>query len=427
MVETSEDNTLPPVSAEAPCGPDLDAEGDAEYMNFMAGTEGQLPAAFYTFDRKSIDFPAVFNSATKLLARTHDLRLLVLMAKLAILNRDLDGFAHWLVVTATLLEDHWDDAHPRGEGGDFASRGAQLATLEDAPVVLLPLQNTPLAETRDGAVTFRSQLIVLGENKPREGETAPNSSTIEKILSNCEIPHLMQTLAILQSVKASTTQIRSVWLERAGFDNAPSFDALTLLVDRILTFIQTAVAARDPSALEPAPAEDPQAPGEPAASAAPSQFATLADVDAALGAALGYFETREPSSAAVLLIGQARHLLGRNLYEVMKILVPAHAEKARIHVGADASFIIPVSAIAGKASLAGSFEQTVSEPAATRAGAIALIDSVAAHLRRAEPSSPLPWLLERAKTLAPRDFLGLLKDVLTEKAITEMKAGSEKS
>ena len=27
---------LAPVSEEAPCGPDLDAEGDAEFMNFMA-------------------------------------------------------------------------------------------------------------------------------------------------------------------------------------------------------------------------------------------------------------------------------------------------------------------------------------------------------------------------------------------------------
>ena len=38
---------LAPVSADAPCGPDLDAEGDPEFMNFMAAIEGQLPAAFF--------------------------------------------------------------------------------------------------------------------------------------------------------------------------------------------------------------------------------------------------------------------------------------------------------------------------------------------------------------------------------------------
>jgi type VI secretion system protein ImpA len=423
MAEAPDDaDTLPPVSAEAPCGPDLDAEGDAEYMNFMAGADGQLPAAFYSFDRKNVDFAALFDKAGKLLTRTHDLRLVVLVAKFSILNRDFDGFAHWLAVAARLLRDHWDDVHPRGEEGDFAARSAQLATLEDAPVILLPLQNTPLAETRDGVLTFRSQLIALGEIKLREGEAQPNSSAIEKILLNVDMARLTQTVANLQSVKASIAQIRSIWLDRAGFDNAPNFEALTPLVDRILTFVQTNIAKRDPSLGEPPPADGSEASREVTAGA-PSQFASLPDVDAALASALAYFENVEPSSAAVLLIGQARNLLGRNLYEVMKVLAPAHADNARVFVGADTSFTVPVNAIAAKPSLAETFERASPEPAVSRAAAIALIESVATHLRRVEPSSPLPWLLDRAKALASRDFISLLKDLLSEDIITQMKSG----
>jgi type VI secretion system protein ImpA len=96
---------LAPISEAAPCGPDLDAEGDAEYLNFMAATEGQLPDAFFSFDRKSVDFVAANASGEKLLARSHDIRLLVLMAKLAILNRDLSGFAQQLAVAARLVAD----------------------------------------------------------------------------------------------------------------------------------------------------------------------------------------------------------------------------------------------------------------------------------------------------------------------------------
>ena len=41
MVETlDESNALPPVAAEDPCGPDLDLEGDAEFLNFIASTGG---------------------------------------------------------------------------------------------------------------------------------------------------------------------------------------------------------------------------------------------------------------------------------------------------------------------------------------------------------------------------------------------------
>ena len=65
-------------------------------MNFIAATEGQLPASYYAFNRASIDFPAASQAAEKLLKRTLDLRLLALMAKLSILNRDVAGFAQRL-------------------------------------------------------------------------------------------------------------------------------------------------------------------------------------------------------------------------------------------------------------------------------------------------------------------------------------------
>ena len=143
---------LPLVSEDDPCGPDLDLEGDTEFMNFIAATEGQLPASYYAFNRASIDFAAASQAAEKLLKRTLDLRLLALMAKLSILNRDVAGFAQRIGNVAWLVKEHWEGANPRGEGEDYSGRIAQLATLEDNAVVLLPLQYAPLIETnREGA------------------------------------------------------------------------------------------------------------------------------------------------------------------------------------------------------------------------------------------------------------------------------------
>jgi len=88
-----------PVSDEEPCGPDLDLAGDPDYMNFIARTEGLLPATYFSgpegkpFDRTTIDFAAEFTTAAPLLDRTRDIRLLALLAKLFILNRELTGFA----------------------------------------------------------------------------------------------------------------------------------------------------------------------------------------------------------------------------------------------------------------------------------------------------------------------------------------------
>jgi type VI secretion system protein ImpA len=68
-------------------------------------------------------------------------------------------------------------------------------------------------------------------------------------------------------------------------------------------------------------------------------------------------------------------------------------------------------------------EKPQTEPAESRAAALALVDSVAAHLRRVEPSSPAPYLLDRAKALASRDFLSLLKELLSEDALSQLKTG----
>jgi type VI secretion system protein ImpA len=420
-----EASLLAPISVEAPCGPDLDAQGDAEFMNFMAATEGQLPAAFFSFDRKLIDFEAANAGGAKLVARSHDIRLLVLLAKLSILNRDLPAFARWLAILAQLLAEHWDEVHPRGENGDFTFRVAQLSTLDDNPVVILPLQYAPLAETqRDGVVTFRAQLAALGEVKQRESESFPSAATMDKILLGDDIARLTQTFKAVQSVKSSIAQIRAILIERVGFEQALSFEALSPLIDRMSAFLQAAVAQRDPSVAAPTQEENAAPSSEDKSPAQATAFASLADVDAALAAALGYFETMEPSSAAVLLIGQTRQLLGKNLYEVMKILTPSYADNARIFVGVDAAFTVPVSRIVAAEAATDPGDRQPASPASSRAAALSLIDSVAAHMRQVEPSSPVPYLLDRAKALASRDFLGLLRDILPEDMLADLKRGN---
>jgi type VI secretion system protein ImpA len=155
--------------------------------------------------------------------------------------------------------------------------------------------------------------------------------------------------------------------------------------------------------------------------AAPTAFASRAEVDAALAAALGYFAAAEPTSPSLLLIRQAREMLGKNLYEVMQLLAAQHADNARVSVGPDGAFSVPVKILAGAPS--SPFERAQPEPATSRAAALALIDAVAQHMQRAEPSSPVPYLLERAKNLATRDFVNLLHDVLSDEAIAALKKG----
>ena len=428
---------LTPVSPDDPCGPDLDLEGDAEFLNFVAATEGLLPTQFYAFNRESIDFPASIETAEKLLKRTLDVRVIALLAKLSILNRDVKGFARWINGLAWLLREHWDGAHPRAEGGDYSARLGQLMTLEDNAVVLMPLQYARLLESsREGAFSYRDQLVATGAAQPRsvtrfnekgEKETSIDEKfvpqkTIERLLRDVEIESLVDLVETLRGVSTALRTIKSVTIEHVGFEKAIELPKLDKLVREIGEFARGALITRDPTLAPPPEAAGATGEDEPAASAAaPSAFPTRAEVDAALASALGYFATSEPTSPALLLIRQAREMLGKNLYEVMKLLTPPHADSARVFVGPDGAFTVPVKILADAPSV--EFERAPSEPAASRAAALALIDAVAQHMRRAEPSSPVPYLLDRARNLASRDFLGLLHDVLPDDAIESLKKG----
>jgi type VI secretion system protein ImpA len=115
----------------------------------------------------------------------------------------------------------------------------------------------------------------------------------------------------------------------------------------------------------------------------------------------------------------------------MNILIPAYMEQAAFHIGADQFFDLPLEKLSNFAEVppvpgdgAGQSveESAPPEPArrytvTNRAQAIALIDQVHRYFRRSEPSSPVPMLCERARALAERDFMGVLRDVLPKDAL----------
>jgi len=280
--------------------------------------------------------------------------------------------------------------------------------------VVLPLQYATLLQTdREGPLNYRAVMVVNGEAKAREGEKLPSGAVIDRLLSNVELEALARAHATLAQLRDDLDAIAAVTMEQLGFEHAVKFDALAPLVVKMLDYMQGALARRDPS-LAPAPA----ASDADSAAGGPTSFESLTDVDAALAAALGYFLAREPSSPALLLIAQARETLGKNLYDVMRLIAPRYAENARVFVGPSDAFSIPVSNL--QTAPAPDFSPGEAAPAESRAAAFALMEKAAAHLRSAEPSSPAPYLLDRARALASRDFLSLLGEVFSPEDIENL-------
>jgi type VI secretion system protein ImpA len=427
-----------PVSDEEPCGPDLDLAGDPDYMNFIARTEGLLPATYFSgpegkpFDRTTIDFAAEFATAAPLLDRTRDIRLLALLAKLFILNRDLTGFAACVGLTDTLLNERWDDVHPQGTDGDFGIRMAALESLDDMPPVIFPMQYLPLVNHRRlGPITYRSWMIATGEAKPREGEAIVEPAAIEAAMMEVELPALIETRGQFQGLQSALGNLRGICVDRAGADRAAKLERLPDLVGKILKLLEGVVIKRDPS-LATAQADTAEMADGNAAPAGSSTIpagaiASTRDVADALAAIADYFGRHEPSSPALLLVRQAEQLMGKSFLEVMRVLVPNHIEQAAVQIGKDRQiFDLPIERLSAFAEGLPVPDEEAAEAtdtaaprrleAKTRDDAIRLLEQIGSYYRIAEPSSPVPFLTDRARSFVERDFLSLLKELLPEAA-----------
>ena len=198
----------------------------------------------------------------------------------------------------------------------------------------------------------------------------------------------------------------------------------------ILALLDGIATRRDPSLtpLVPDAAGATPASAETASSVPAGAVASKSDVAAALAAVAGYFSRAEPSNPALLLVRQAEGLMGKSFLEVMRILVPNHVERAAIQIGKDQLFDLPLERLSPFADI-----EVVAQPpdeqastdqpppaaaapckieAKTRADAIRLLEQIGAYYRIAEPSSPVPFLTERARNLAERDFVSLLREML---------------
>jgi len=437
MGETDLAALTSPIADGEPCGPDLDLAGDLDYMNFIAKAESLLPSSFFGQENgkpfgglqiggSPIDFAAEIAAMQPLLAQTRDVRLLTILAKFCILNRDLDGFGTAVRALRDLLSERWDDVHPRGEDGAFTARMAALETLDDLAPVIFPLQYAQLIRhPRIGPISYRSHMIAAGEVAAREGEDNHDLTTVEKALMEGEFTELVQTLTRVDMLWTALTDIRSVCTERAGFGHAAKLDRLPNLAEKIRSLLNGFVAKRDPAAsLAATAAEGAGAAADAGPLTLTGEVTSLADAAAALAAVAEYFSRHEPSNPALLLVRQAEQLMGKSFVEIMQVLLPAHVEQAAINIGRDQVLQLPLQRLADLGSTAAqSFSDADGDGAAerrleakTRADAFKLLEQTAAFYRVSEPSSPLPFLIDRARDLAGRDFLSLLKHVLPEAA-----------
>lgn len=444
------DSLLTPVSEAEPCGPDLDEVGDDDYLNYMMRAENQLPQRYLDFrestdgipfDPTKIDVKSEVKSIAGLLEQSRDLRLLTLEARFQALAGQIEGFSECVQAIASLVSTYWEDVHPRGFEGDFTLRQNTVSGLDARATIIAALEYAPvLRDPRAGNVSLRDLAIANGTAKPRENERNSDLNFITETLKADRNSAAVEAMhASITACLEALATIQNAFDEATEYQFSPDLDLLRGVLGQLHGLIElgrpdlaaSATAAVETMAADGADESDEgaeQGQTGRAASAAPVRLegvavASQAAAAAALLAAEQYFARHEPSSPALILIHQARMLVGKPLIAALDALMPESSEQAVITV--DAAFGFAFNMTKMRAILedcATASEETGAEPeaiatyeATTRPQATAIIQGVSSFFRATEPSSPIPILLSRADRFLNQNFSAILADILPKK------------
>ena len=432
---------IEPVSDEVPCGPDLEQTGDPAFLAYYFSAEAGLPERYLlprVFDPASVDIRGETAAITGLLKRSRDLRLLTLLARFEILAGRTKGFAEALEAIVALLEARPEAAHPALPKGS-AQRRTALDNLSSTPWVVMPLQYLPLNGQTE--VTLRRYQVANGQASPRDGEENLNPAQILDMLrspgtrakaasTQAELGRAAEALTRIAELCAANP-VKPVTLDFSRPLGAiAEAQALIELADGSLTrWSAEKRKEAEPDAPEPVAegavvlTESPFRAPSVAQAGAAAEITSPAAVKVTLAAVERYLAQTEPSSATLLLVTQARLLVGKTLVEALETLLPGEAAKAVVDFGPTTGFALSMDKLkllAAEARPAMGEESALSPPQPPllreRADVAAQLRAVEAWYRKHEPASPIPLLLTRARTYLDKDFEAILSELLPAKA-----------
>ncbi|MDH5673547.1 MAG: type VI secretion system protein TssA [Myxococcales bacterium] len=331
---------LEAVSAESPCGEDL--EYDAELLaltNAAQGSRGE--GMFDDGGEDGPDWAAIKKNALKLFSRTKDVRVGMILCK-ALCNTDgIEGLADGVECLHGLLGRYWDGVHPMldPDDGDATMRLNSLIELTRQQGLIADARRAPLVRFAPlGKFGLRDIELASGELTLPEGsdETPPSRDAVEGAFLNCELELLQATRKQLASTLERAQQMEAQILEKLGTGQAVRFEALTAFLGRAGRVLDQKLEARGAGAEATAAetdAEEGQAGGGGAATSAGGR-ATAAvsigsltvngrdDVVRLLDKINDYYARSEPSSPVPVLLQRCKRLVTMDFKQIIEDLIP---------------------------------------------------------------------------------------------------------
>lgn len=337
------ENYLQEISAEEPCGDDLEYDADfiALEQDIKGKAEVQIGETFQ--EAEPPNWREIIKSCEKLLERTRDLRVLLNYFRALAASNGFNGVSEGLALIKSLTEARWDTIYPLldpDDDNDPTERVNILMTLCDFETTLKPLQTIPLVESKAlGRFSLRDIHIAEGKITPIKGdeEEPATQANIEGAVQDCDIEQLKQTATAVSESLENLNALEKFITEKVGISDAPSFTELRQLLKEMVGITSGWLETRgvDEGSAAGESAEENEEEGEAGDGAVtkvavkkiPAGINSSQDVIKALNQICEYYHKNEPSSPIPLLLKRVIGLVGKDFMDVLKDIAPNGVEQ----------------------------------------------------------------------------------------------------
>jgi type VI secretion system protein ImpA len=332
---------LRPLSADTPCGVDLDASDSADaFLKYRVfGSKVRLETRFEKQLGPDVSWREVRARAEEELAKSKDLRVLAHLAASVVRLDSLESLTVTLEAAAGWLETYWDSVYPRLDG-DFAPRCNALSGFADRMAIVDAVRRRPFLSHKElGTCSYRDiEIAVGGTAQDASGETVDPAAVLG-LIQAVSLEDLTALEATVSRARGALQSFESHFLKATDAAMVPDVAPLATLFDKMRQTLQKELAPRLAAAPPAQAVAADAAHGAPApdnkgvAVVSIGSIASRQDALRALDAVGEFFRRNEPASPVPLFVERAKRMITMDFMQLLEEIVPDAVEHAKAAAG----------------------------------------------------------------------------------------------
>jgi type VI secretion system protein ImpA len=327
MTPVEIESLMVPVPGADACGPNLEYDAQFAALERTATPRAEQQIGSTILKAEEPDWASVERQTRALLARTKDLRLGLQLTRALLRTAGWEGFAAGLTVLRNLVEEHWEDAHPRldsDDGKDVTARLNILAGLADQ-ATLAAVRSSPLVSSRvAGRFSLRDIEVAAGDAlMASEVGTPLTMLAIEAVANAVDLADLEAVARAVSVSRQMTASIDATFNDKAA--QGLSLGALPTLLGTADAFLEARLTARRPTTgaeRAGAPVDGVGAQVRVGGGRAGGEISSREDVIRVLDRVIAYYAQHEPSSPIPMFIERCKRLVTMSFIDIVRELAP---------------------------------------------------------------------------------------------------------